>query len=195
MRIPLLLLLGLGCCCVPFTLRAQGRVRQTDLDSGRIEKGTRLGVWSFYAQTTSGRKVLVQRYDYDRKKLLYHRRVEDLPYRYQQGSDWLSGKLDRPPMYLGGDALLATYLRQLEYPELARSNNVQGRVVVRFVVDTLGQASDFVVLKGIGSGCDEEALRVARTIPSEWIPGRKGGRSVKVQYELPFTFRLAEGAP
>ncbi|WP_165903607.1 energy transducer TonB [Hymenobacter gummosus] len=188
---PLLLLLGM-CCCVPLTLRAQGHVRQTDLDSGRVEKGRRLGVWSFYALTASGRKVLIQRYYFDRKKLLYYRKLESQPYRHQVGSDWLNGPLDRPPMYLGGDALLATYIRQLEYPEQARTNNVQGRVIVRFVVDTLGQASEYQVLQGIGSGCDEEALRVARNIPHEWIPGRKGGRAVKVQYELPFTFRLAE---
>jgi periplasmic protein TonB len=190
MRLLILLILG-ACCCAPAGLRAQGRVRQTDLDSGRIEKGQRLGVWSFYALTASGRRVLVQRYNFDQKKLLYFRRPEDQPYRHQVGGDWKMGPLDRPPLYLGGDAVLASYSRQLTYPDQARDRNVQGKVVVRFVIDTLGVASQHQVLTGIGAGCDEEALKVARAIPNEWIPGRKGGRAVPVQYEMPFVFRIA----
>ncbi|OON69126.1 hypothetical protein B0919_10485 [Hymenobacter sp. CRA2] len=176
-------------------MRAQGRVRQTDLDSGRIEKGHRLGPWSFYAQTASGRTVLVQRYDYDRKKLLYYRKPEDHPYRIQLNGEWQMASLDRPPLYVGGEAVLATYIRQLTYPDQARERNVQGRVIVRFVIDTLGVASDHQVLTGIGAGCDEEALRTARAIPHEWIPGRKGGRAVPVQYELPFVFRIVTTTP
>ncbi|RAK67932.1 energy transducer TonB [Hymenobacter edaphi] len=190
MRLPLLLLCG-ACCCAPLTLHAQGKVRQTDLDSGRVEKGRKLGPWSYYAMTASGRKVLVQRYDYDQKKLLYYRKPDEHPYRHQQGADWQVGYLDRPPLYVGGEPMLSAYMRQLNYPEQARQKNVQGRVVVSFVVDTLGVAQNHKVLTGIGAGCDEEALRVARTIPPDWIPGRKGGRAVPVEYELPFTFRIA----
>jgi periplasmic protein TonB len=192
MRLPLLLLLG-ACCGAPLTaVHGQGRVRQTDLDSGRVAKGRKLGPWSYYALTASGRKVLVQRYDHDQKKLLYYRQPDDHPYRHQVAGNWQMGYLDRPPLYVGGEAALSTYMRQLNYPEQARVKNVQGKVIVRFVVDTLGTASDYQVLTGIGAGCDEEALRVARTIPAEWIPGRKAGRAVPVQYELPFTFRIAQ---
>ena len=60
------------------------------------------------------------------------------------------------------------------------------------IVDTLGVAQNHKVLTGIGAGCDEEALRVARSIPHEWIPGRKAGRAVPVEYELPFVFRIAK---
>ncbi|GAB2961951.1 hypothetical protein GCM10027048_32800 [Hymenobacter coalescens] len=172
-------------------MHAQGRVRQSDLDSGRVDKGRKLGAWSYYALTASGRKVLVQRYDYDQKKLLFYRKPDERPYRHHVGGDWQVGYLDRPPLYVGGEPMLSAYMRQLNYPEQARQKNVQGRVVVRFVVDTLGQASEHQVLTGIGAGCDEEALRVARIIPNEWIPGRKDGRAVPVQYELPFVFRIA----
>lgn len=191
MRLPLLLLLGAS-CIAPLTLRAQGKVRQTDLDSGRVEKGRKLGPWSYYGMTPSGRKVLVQRYDYDQKKLLYYRQPDEHPYRHQQGDAWQVGYLDRPPLYVGGETQLSTYMRQLNYPEQARQKNVQGRVVVSFVVDTMGVAQNHKVLTGIGAGCDEEALRVARSIPHEWIPGRKGGHAVPVEYELPFTFRMVK---
>lgn len=191
MRLPLLLLLG-ACCWAPLTVRAQGKVRQTDLDSGRVEKGRKLGPWTYYAMTASGRKVLVQRYDHDQKKLLYYRKPDEHPYRHQQGTAWQMGYLERPPLYVGGEPMLSTYMRQLNYPDQARLKNVQGRVVVSFVVDTLGVAQDYKVLTGIGSGCDEEALRVARSIPHDWIPGRKDGHAVPVEYELPFTFRIAK---
>ncbi|WP_078062743.1 energy transducer TonB [Solirubrum puertoriconensis] len=179
-------------CCASAAVQAQGRVRQTDLDSGRVEKGRKVGEWTYYALTGSGRKVLVQRYDYDRKRLLYFRKPDEHPYRHEVAGSWQSGYLERPPLYIGGDGALSTYMRQLQYPEQARSKNVQGRVVVRFVIDTLGTASNYQVLTGIGSGCDEEALRVARSIPHEWIPGRKDGRAVPVEYELPFTFRITQ---
>lgn len=192
MKVSLLLLCGFF--AASGTLCAQGRVRQTDLDSGRVEKGRKLGEWAYYAMTPSGRKVLVQRYDYDQKKLLYYRKPDEHPYRYRVGDAWQVGYLDRPPLYVGGEPVLSTYMRQLNYPEAARQKNVQGRVMVGFVVDTLGVASDYKVLTGIGAGCDEEALRVARTIPAtDWIPGRKGSRAVPVQMELPFTFRIAAG--
>jgi protein TonB len=61
---------------------------------------------------------------------------------------------------------------------------------VEFVVDTLGRISNHKVVQSIGNGCDEEALRVARTLPNEWVPGRLGTKAVPVVYELPFTFRL-----
>ena len=112
MRLHLLLLFS-ALIFLPAVLRAQGRLRQTELDSGRIDKGHKLGIWSYYALTASGRKVLVQRYDHDQRKLLYYRKPEDRSYRYEFNGDWLSGHLDRPPLFLGGEAFLATFMRQL----------------------------------------------------------------------------------
>ncbi|KAA9333040.1 energy transducer TonB [Hymenobacter busanensis] len=172
------------------TLYAQGRVRASELDSGRVEKGKKVGLWSYYAYTGSGRKVLVQRYDHSTQKLLYFRQSDDRPYRLQQNGEWKSDYLDRPPLFLGGDGALSAYTSQLQYPEDARQREVQGRVVVTFVVDTLGAARDHKVLLGIGNSCDQEALRVAKLIPAQWIPGRKNGRAVPVEYELPFVFRV-----
>jgi len=79
--------------------------------------------------------------------------------------------------------------KNLRYPELAKENDIQGRVSVRFVVDEQGDISDVSVIKGIGGGCDEEAKRVVMKMP-RWKAGRQNGKAVKVYYTLPISFRL-----
>ena len=114
-----------------------------------------------------------------------------MPYPVKDASgDWTRPRVTHPIFYIGGDAALAPYMSRLNYPTTAQSKNVQGRVLVSIVVDTLGHAIDQQVTVGIGSGCDEEALRVARTIPDEWIPAHVGSHAVVSKFELPFTFRL-----
>lgn len=75
------------------------------------------------------------------------------------------------------------------YPEIAKESNIQGRVTVKFVVNEEGNVSDIIVVKGIGGGCDEEAVRVVKKMP-KWKPGKQNGRPVKVYFSLPITFRL-----
>ena len=79
--------------------------------------------------------------------------------------------------------------KNLRYPDLAKENNIQGRVTLRFVVDEEGNVSDVNVVKGIGGGCDEEAKRVVMKMP-KWKPGKQNGKAVKVYYTLPISFRL-----
>lgn len=77
----------------------------------------------------------------------------------------------------------------ISYPEAAKDNNIQGRVVVRFVVDENGKVSDVTVVRGIGGGCDEEAKRVVSSMPA-WKAGKQNGKPVKVYYNLPISFTL-----
>lgn len=76
----------------------------------------------------------------------------------------------------------------LEYPELAQRAGVEGRVVVQFVIDENGQVHDPVVVRGVGAGLDEAAVRAIKSI--EFIPGRQRGRAVSVRYTIPVNFRL-----
>ena len=85
---------------------------------------------------------------------------------------------------------LRDYLtKNLRYPELAKENNIRGRVVVEFIVDEEGRIGKAVVKKGIGGGCDEEALRVVKNMP-KWKAGRQNGKAVKVYLMLPIVFKL-----
>ena len=77
----------------------------------------------------------------------------------------------------------------LKYPEKAKRKNVQGRVVIQFAIYEDGSINDASVLKRIGSGCDEEALRVIKAMPA-WKPGKQNGKPVKVRYTQPITFAL-----
>lgn len=98
--------------------------------------------------------------------------------------------VDEMPVFPGGEEKLFAFLRSnIKYPPSARENGVGGRVAVNFMVDRSGKISDVKILKGIGSGCDEEALRVIRMMP-DWIPGKQNGRPVLVSYYLPVDFRL-----
>lgn len=78
------------------------------------------------------------------------------------------------------------------YPALARRNNVEGKVFVEFVVETDGTLSSFKVAKGIGSGCDEEAMRVIRDYPFKWQPGSIKGEPVRQRFVLPLIFKFTE---
>jgi protein TonB len=98
--------------------------------------------------------------------------------------------VEEMPGFPGGEGKLFEYLQKnIKYPPVARENGIQGRVYVTFVVDKDGKIKDAKILRGIGGGCDEEALRVVRSMP-QWKAGRQNGRSVQVQYNLPVNFTL-----
>jgi len=94
------------------------------------------------------------------------------------------------PTFQGGDAARIKYLNSnIKYPTIARESGIQGRVFVTFVVETDGRVTDVKILRGIGGGCDEEAVRVIKNMP-KWVPGKQRGKSVRVQFNMPILFKL-----
>ena len=89
----------------------------------------------------------------------------------------------------GFDSATAWLERNVRYPEQARSSNFEGKVWVRFVVEKDGSISNAYVVRPVGYGCDEEALRVVNSMP-RWKPGRLRGQAVRVWYPLPVKFTL-----
>lgn len=91
----------------------------------------------------------------------------------------------------GGMEAFYKYVNEnLRYPAQARRMEIQGRVFIEFVVDRDGKITNVVVVKGIGAGCDEEAMRVLENSPA-WNPGKQRGRPVRQKMVLPITFKLA----
>ena len=89
----------------------------------------------------------------------------------------------------GQEALMLYIAKQVKYPAEAKKAGAQGRVFIGFIVEPDGSLSDFKVLRGIGYGCDEEALRVVKSMP-KWQPGMHRGKAVRVQYLVPVNFKL-----
>lgn len=91
---------------------------------------------------------------------------------------------DIKPLYPGGNAALVKFLKEnVKYPAEADSVNYSGTVCVSFIVEKTGGLSSIEIAKGIGKGCDEEALSVIRKMP-KWLAGSKGGKPVRVLYKL-----------
>jgi len=98
--------------------------------------------------------------------------------------------VEQQPEFPDGQAALLKYLAEnIKYPAMARENNIQGRSVLQFVVNEGGDITDIQVVRKIGGGCDEEAVRVVKSMP-KWKPGKQGGRPVKVRFTLPVSFKL-----
>ncbi|GAB3507708.1 hypothetical protein GCM10027341_42680 [Spirosoma knui] len=123
----------------------------------------------------------------------------NMPVRTPPSSEIINGRVytavEEPPVFPTGIPGLMQYVAQtLRYPASAQKAGVEGTVFVQFVVLPSGKIGPVQVRKGIGSGCDEEAMRVVKQMP-KWIPGQQNGKPVSAQYVLPVLFSLEESAP
>ncbi len=98
--------------------------------------------------------------------------------------------VEQMPEFPGGEEALAKYLHDhINYPAMALENDIQGKVIVNFVVGKDGSISDVKLSKKLGFGCDEEAIRVVSAMP-KWKPGKQNGREVRVFYVVTVKFAL-----
>lgn len=98
--------------------------------------------------------------------------------------------VEENPSFPGGEEALYSFLRDnIKYPQLARENNITGKVFVQFVVEKDGSISNAKVMRDIGGGCGQEALRVVKAMP-KWKPGKQRGKAVRAQFNLPVSFNL-----
>ena len=105
-------------------------------------------------------------------------------------NDSIYDVVDEMPQFQGGDQAMFTYLSEnIKYPEEAKDKGIAGRVFISFVVEKDGSVSHVEVKRGIGGGCDDEAVRVVKAMP-KWKPGKKDGKPVRVSYMLPIVFKL-----
>ncbi|MBN1650767.1 MAG: energy transducer TonB [Bacteroidales bacterium] len=98
--------------------------------------------------------------------------------------------VENMPEFPGGEAAMYKFIgKNIEYPRMAKESGISGRVFVTFVVERDGSVTDVQILRGIGGGCDEEAIRVIKMMP-KWTPGKQRGKPVRVQYRMPIKFTL-----
>jgi periplasmic protein TonB len=98
--------------------------------------------------------------------------------------------VEEMPTFPGGDVELMKFINSnIAYPEIAKENNIQGRVILRFCVTYKGAVDQVTVLKPVDPALDNEAIRVIKMLPT-WKPGKQGGKAVNVWYSVPVTFQL-----
>jgi protein TonB len=103
--------------------------------------------------------------------------------------------VEQMPRYPGGDAELLNFIKNnTKYPEAAKAEKIEGRVIVRFVVSNEGRAEAISVLKGVHPLLDAEAIKVVSML-SGWKPGMQGGKAVNVWYMVPINFSLTPAQP
>ena len=96
------------------------------------------------------------------------------------------------PQFPGGDAALQKFIKDnTNYPAKAKAKNINGQVIVTFVVDTNGTITNLKVLKNLGGSCSDEAIRVVKLMP-KWIPATKKGKAIKAEYKLPINFPVTQ---
>jgi len=105
---------------------------------------------------------------------------------------YTTGTIEVEPEPYGGAAAWAKFLQKnMHYPPQASENGVHGKVFLSFIVETVGHLSNIKVERGVGSGLDEEALRVLKIAPA-WKPGIQNGHKVRVMYNIPINFILPD---
>ncbi len=98
--------------------------------------------------------------------------------------------VEQMPSFPGGDAALMSFLsKNIRYPAVAEENGIQGRVIVRFVVEKDGSIGETQVARSVDPSLDREAVRVVKSMP-RWVPGKQNGSAVRVWFTLPVQFRL-----
>jgi periplasmic protein TonB len=161
---------------------------KTKAVEGNYSKDSRTGIWTFY----DFKGEIEQTYNFDKNEVLFFKN-EDVNKEYNiiTESGNIKTKLERPPLFIGGVAAIAQIVsKNISYPIKAREDATSGKVMVAFIISANGTTSNHKVIKSIGSGCDEEALRVVKLIPDNLIPALLGGQLVNAEYVLPISFQL-----
>lgn len=112
----------------------------------------------------------------------------------KRNEDDIFKSVEQMPQFVGvgGEAALMKYIdSHIQYPPEAAKNNIQGRVILQFVVDKTGEIGEVKVVRSVDKELDKEAVRIVKTLP-KFIPGRQNGQAVAVWYTLPVTFKLPQ---
>ncbi len=157
---------------------------------GNYKNGKRVGIWDIYNYNHE----LETKYDFIINKIVFHKAddVKDtIKYAVITGKDTLYSYLDIPPTYGGGVAqVYGLLVSAIRYPAKARENNTTGKVIIAVTIDENGRAVGYRIKKYVKNGLAEEALRVIRLMPDNWIPAYLNNKAVTAEYDIPVNFSL-----
>lgn len=114
------------------------------------------------------------------------------PQKKANSSDEIFTVVEKQPRFVNGvNSMLDFVKSEMKYPEIAKENGIQGRVIVNFVIEKDGSVTSPKIVRGVDPSLDKEAIRIINTM-AKWIPGEQNGKLVRVRYTLPINFRLDE---
>ncbi len=112
------------------------------------------------------------------------------PGRKRRRRSYYLSVIEEKPEFPGGEAAAFQWIaNNIKYPEIAKENNIQGKVFVQFVIGKDGKVTDVQVVRGVDPSLDKEAVRVIQSMPA-WKPGKQRNKPVKVSFQLPINFKL-----
>ena len=149
------------------------------------------GLWTKMTQYNNGDYLLTKMRQFEKPVSIKHEystphknEVETKP------SNKVYDVVETMPQFPNGDVALMEYIRNnMRYPTVAEANGIQGRVIVTLVVERDGSITDVEVTKSVDPSLDQEAVRIVKNMP-KWKPGTQNGKTVRVKYTIPVTFRL-----
>ena len=156
---------------------------------GQYEMNKKAGIWEFYGLEGT----VEQKYNYSDKALLMNNSFTSVSKSYfivMEGAKTETIPNQEPILIGGVSSYFRHVLENMKYPSNARTRGTQGKVTVSAIITSEGIMKDTKILKGLGDGCDEEALRVINSFESEWIPGMYNNEKVDVVIVLSVVFKL-----
>ncbi len=155
--------------------------------TGQYKNDKKVGIWTYYKEKDTVEFL----YDFDNNKVSGITSDTSKEYQVLIGTDTVKTKLAQPPLYLGGKSTIQkTLVDNVNYPNEARENNIQGRVLVAFTIMPDGQASAPWIMRGIHPSIDKEALRALAHLPALWSAAIYKGQPVTSIYVVPVIFHL-----
>ena len=176
----------------PMEINLDGKDYTLDINSVKKEKAFKLGDHTVVAKNNNDERnsytVTVDGKPFDLKYLV--NMIFDDSDSSGDEDEVQTGPVDVMPEYPGGTTALFDFIsKSVKYPEAAKEKGIEGKVYVQFVIEKDGSLSSFTVLRGVSDELDAEAIRVLKMMP-KWKPGMNDGKPVRVQYTIPFYFKL-----
>ena len=154
---------------------------------GNYTNGIKTGTWTCY----KAKDTIERQFDYSFNQLVSYLKDTSSKALVISGNDTIVTQADRPPFWLlGKETIINIIGHSIHYPDDARENNQQGKVMVAFTVYSDGHTSPPWIKKGVAKSLDEEALRVANLIPTDFAPAIVNGKPVISIYIQPISFKM-----
>lgn len=156
-------------------------------EKGLYESNIRVGVWEFYDFNGE----LEQKYNYTDRKIEILKPSElKFDILTQIDGVYVDKAPDEMPIFIGGQSRQFYFSMAMKYPVEAKRQGIQGKVIISAIITTEGKMIGEKIEEGIGSGCDQEALKTIQNFPDDWIPAKVNGEPVNVKILIPLKFKL-----